>query len=167
MRRRLLLLLLPLLLVALAGCSRSPEAGNEAWFPLAAGHRWTYRVTTVSGAEAPERETLTLRTQGRETLVLDDQAAWVRRSDSGITYWLRSDDAGIRRVAQKSDMQVDPVADPADRFVLKAPFVVGTQWQAGTTPYLLMRTHEYPRELKHSHPNVPMTYTIEIGRAHV
>ena len=49
MRRRLLSLLLPLLVLALAGCSRSPEAGNEAWFPLAAGHRWTYRVTTEIG----------------------------------------------------------------------------------------------------------------------
>ena len=157
MRRRLL----PLLLIALAGCGRPPEAGNEAWFPLAAGHRWTYRVTTLSGADTSERERLTLRTQGRETLVLDDQPAWVRRSDSGVNYWLRSDEAGIRRVASKSDMQADPVADPAGRFVLKAPFVAGTQWQAGTTTYLLMRTNEYPRELKHSHPNIPMTYTIE------
>lgn len=151
----------PLLLLVLAGCGRSPDAGNVAWFPLEAGHRWTYAVTTRSGADGVERESLTLRTLGRETLVLDDQPAWLRRSDSGITYWLRADEAGIRRVAQKSDMQVDPVADPAGRFVLKAPFAVGTQWQAGTTTYLLMRTHEYPRELKHSHPNIPMTYTIE------
>jgi len=150
-----------LLLVALMGCSRTTDAGNEAWFPLAAGHRWNYTVTTVSGGDAPERERLTLRNQGRETLVLDDQPAWVRRSESGITYWLRSDDAGIRRVASKSDMQTEPVADSAGRFVLKAPFVVGTQWQASTTTYLLMRTHEYPRELKHSHPSIPMTYTIE------
>ncbi len=152
---------LPFFLVALAGCGRTPGAGNEAWFPLEAGHRWTYRVTTQSGADTSERESLTLRTLGRETLVLDDQTAWVRRSDSGINYWLRADEAGIRRVASKSDMQADPVADPAGRFVLKAPFAVGTQWQAPTTTYLLMRTHEYPRELKHSHPSIPMSYQIE------
>lgn len=149
------------ILIGLAGCGRSSDAGNEAWFPLAEGHRWTYRVTTLSGAGTSERETLTLRTLGRETLVLDDKPAWVRRSDSGISYWLRADEAGIRRVASKSDMQADPVADAPGRFVLKAPFAVGTQWQAPTTTYLLMRTHEYPRELKHSHPNIPMTYTIE------
>lgn len=152
---------LPLLFVALAGCGRSPGADNEAWFPLQAGHRWTYVVTTRSGPDASERESLTLRTLGRETLVLDDKTAWVRRSDSGISYWLRADDTGIVRVASKSDMQADPVADSPGRFVLKAPFAVGTQWQASTTTYLLMRTHEYPRELKHSHPNIPMTYQIE------
>ncbi|HEV6966130.1 MAG TPA: hypothetical protein VK305_12000 [Roseateles sp.] len=149
------------LLLVLAGCGRSPGTGSEAWFPLEAGHRWTYTVTTRSGADASERETLTLRTLGRETLVLDDQPAWVRRSDSGINYWLRADASGIVRVASKSDMQAEPVADGKDRFVLKAPFAVGTQWQAPTTAYLLMRTAEYPREIKHSHPRIPMTYEIE------
>lgn len=152
---------LPLLIAALAGCSRAPDAGNEAWFPLAAGHRWTYRVTTTSGADAPDRERQTMFTLGADTLVLDDKPAWQRRSDSGVNYWLRADEHGIVRVASKSDMQADPVADPPGRFVLKAPFTVGTQWQAPTTTYLLMRTAEYPRELKHSHPSIPMTYTIE------
>ncbi|MBV8037475.1 MAG: hypothetical protein JOY88_20705 [Pelomonas sp.] len=145
----------------LCGCGRSPGAGNEAWFPLEAGHRWTYVVTTRNGADTSERERLTLSTLGSDTLVLDDKPAWQRRSDSGASYWLRADDTGVYRVASKSDMQVDPVADAPGRYVLKAPFVVGTQWQAPTTAYLLMRTHEYPREIKHSHPAIPMTYQIE------
>ncbi|WP_457444071.1 hypothetical protein [Roseateles sp. P5_E4] len=145
--------------IALAGCSRAPE--GQSWFPLEAGHRWTYTVTTRSGADTSERESLTLRTLGSATLVLDEQPAWQRRSDSGVNYWLRADASGIVRVASKSDMQADPVADAPGRFVLKAPFVVGTQWQAPTTAYLLMRTAEYPREIKHSHPNIPMTYEIE------
>lgn len=152
---------LPLLIAALAGCGRSPGADNEAWFPLQAGHRWTYTVTTRSGADSVERESLTLRTLGAETLVLDDKPAWLRRSDSGINYWLRADEGGVVRVASKGDMQADPVADAPGRFVLKAPFVVGTQWTAPTTAYLLMRTHEYPREIKHSHPSIPMAYQIE------
>jgi hypothetical protein len=143
----------------LAGCSRAPE--GQAWFPLEAGHHWTYAVTTRSGADTSERESLTLRTLGAATLVLDDKPAWQRRSDSGINYWLRADDSGIVRVASKSDMQTDPVADAPGRFVLKAPFVVGTQWQAPTTAYLLMRTNEYPREIKHGLAPIPMTYQIE------
>ncbi|KQV88169.1 hypothetical protein [Pelomonas sp. Root1237] len=145
--------------MVLTGCGRTPE--SQSWFPLEAGHRWTYTVTTRSGADTSERESLTLRTLGSATLVLDDQPAWQRRSDSGVNYWLRADASGIVRVASKSDMQADPVADAPGRFVLKAPFVVGTQWQAPTTAYLLMRTAEYPREIKHSHPNIPMTYEIE------
>ncbi len=156
MRRHLLLI--PMLL---ASCGRSPDADSQDWFPLEGGHRWTYTVTTRSGAEAAERESLTLFTLGSDTLVLDDKPAWQRRSDSGVNYWLRADAGGVYRVASKSDMQVDPVADAPGRYVLKAPFVVGTQWQATTTAYLLMRTAEYPREIKHSHPNIPMTYQIE------
>lgn len=152
---------LPLLALALASCSRSPGAGNEAWFPLAAGHHWTYTVTTRNGSDVTDRETQTMFTLGADTLVLDDKPAWQRRSDSGVNYWLRADDSGIVRVASKSDMQTDPVADAPGRFVLKAPFVVGTQWQAPTTAYLLMRTNEYPREIRHSHAAVPMTYQIE------
>jgi len=154
MRRRLLFAL-----IVVAGCSRAPE--GQSWFPLEAGHRWNYTVTTRSGTDAPERESLTLRTLGSATLVLDDQPAWQRRSDSGVDYWLRADAAGIRRVASKSDMQAEPVADARDRYVLKAPYAVGTQWQAPTTAYLLMRTAEYPREIKHSHPSIPMSYEIE------
>ncbi len=154
MRRSLLLTM-----IAVAGCSRAPE--SPSWFPLEAGHRWTYAVTTRSGADAPERESLTLRSLGSAPLLLDDQPAWQRRSDSGVDYWLRADASGIRRVASKSDMQAEPVADARDRYVLKAPYTVGTQWQASTTAYLLMRTAEYPREIKHSHPVIPMTYEIE------
>lgn len=167
-RARLMLLFAPVtalvavvLVLMLASCGRSPGAENEAWFPLDAGHRWTYTVTTRSAADTSERESLTMITMGRDTLVLDDKPAWTRRSDSGVNYWLRVDDTGIYRVASKSDSQVDPVADVKERYVLKAPFVVGTQWQAPTTSYLLMRTNEYPREIKHSHPAIPMTYQIE------
>ncbi|MBW8848704.1 MAG: hypothetical protein JF607_27560 [Burkholderiales bacterium] len=154
MRQRVLMISM-----LLAGCSRAPE--GQAWFPLEAGHQWTYAVTTRSGADTSERESLTLRTLGSATLVLDDKPAWLRRSDSGINYWLRADDSGIVRVASKSDMQTDPVADAPGSFVLKAPFVVGTQWQAPTTAYLLMRTNEYPREIKHGLAPIPMTYQIE------
>ena len=148
------------LAAALVACQRAPSA--DALFPLAAGHRWTYRVTTRLGDDASERETLTLRTLGRESVpALGDAAAWRRRSDSGLDYWLRADASGIYRVASKSDLDPEPVPDQPHRFVLKAPYAIGTQWQATTTAYLLMRRSEFPREIRHTHPKVPMTYQIE------
>ena len=33
--------------------------------------------------------------------------------------------------------------------------------QASTTSYLLMRRNDFPREIRHSHPDIPMTYQIE------
>lgn len=147
------------LVVMLFGCSAG--APSDTLFPLEAGHRWTYRVTTQIGDDASERETLTLRTLGAESLPdLDTGTAFRRRSDSGTDYWLRADASGVYRVASKNDLQPEPVLDKPQRFVLKAPFVVGTQWQADTTTYLLVRRNEFPREISHSHPKVPMSYQI-------
>ncbi|MEP7299438.1 MAG: hypothetical protein ABI702_24915 [Burkholderiales bacterium] len=145
-------------LAMLTACQRS--APEQGWFPLDAGHRWTYRVTTRTDDDTSDRESLTLRTLGAESVPALGAPAWRRRSDSGIDYWLRADATGIYRVASKSDLDAEPVLDKPPRFVLKAPYVVGTQWQAATTAYLLMRRSEFPREIRHTHPGVPMTYTI-------
>ena len=144
----------------LAGCQQTTPA--DSLFPLEAGHRWTYRVATRSDEGTSDRETLTLRTLGAESVpALGGRSTWRRRSDSGIDYWLRADASGIYRVASKSDLDAEPKLDQPQRFVLKAPYAVGTQWQAPTTSYLLMRRNEFPREIRHSHPNVPMAYEIE------
>ena len=47
------------------------------------------------------------------------------------------------------------------RYVLKAPNVIGTQRQWTTTAYLLMRRNEFPRELRHTHPSIPMAYVMD------
>jgi len=147
-------------LMVVGGCPRT--APSDAWFPLEAGHRWTYRVTTQGEDGASERETLTLRSLGAQTVTaLGDAAAWRRRSDNGVDYWLRSDASGIYRVGSKTDLDAEPRPDKPARFVLKAPYEVGTHWQATTTSYLLMRRNEFPREIRHSHPSVPMAYQID------
>jgi len=147
-------------IVMLFGCTNSSP--SESLFPLEAGHVWNYRVTTRVAEDASERETLTLRTMGAENIPeLDTGRAFRRRSDSGTDYWLRADATGVYRVASKNDLQPEPVIDKPQRFVLKAPFTLGTQWQADTTSYLLMRRNEFPREIRHSHPKVAMNYSIE------
>ena len=149
------LAMLPLALpLALALASRQHEP-EDNFFPLSGGHRWTYQVNTEMDDGSAERESLTLRTLGREN------SAWRRRSDDGLDYWLKADPSGIYRVASKNDLEAEPRADKPARYVLKAPYAVGTQWQSGTVPYLLMRRNEFPRELRHKHPDVPMTYLIE------
>ena len=140
--------------IALTACDKA--AAPDALFPLTAGHEWTYRVTTRSGEDPIDRETLTLRSTGEEVVpALGGISAWHRRSDSGLDYWLKSDDTGIYRIASKSDLDPEPKPDKPHRYVLKAPYVIGTQWQSATTAYLLMRRNEFPRELRHTHPNIP------------
>ena len=145
--------------IGLAACSGKPP--GDALFPLDAGRAWTYRVTSTFENETTERETLTLRALGNEAVPALDGKAFRRRSDSGVDYWLRSDDKGVYRVASKNDLEAEAKPDKPERFVLKAPVVVGTQWQAPTTAYLLKRRAEFPPEIRHSHPAIPMQYRIE------
>ncbi len=145
------------LATTLAGCGQPP---GEGYFPLESGHRWTYRVTSEWENHTLERELLTLTTEGQERLETSG-STWRRRSDTGVDYWLKSDDSGIYRVAAKSDLEQDPRRDAAPRYVLKAPLAVGTTWRTDTTAYLLRRRQEFPPEIRHSHPAIPMNYTIE------
>jgi hypothetical protein len=140
----------------LAGCGASSPA--TGYFPLEKGHQWTYDQTTEWENNTLEHETIELTTLGSESL--EGSKAWRRRSASGVDYWLRSDDTGIYRVASKSDLDETPKPDAQRRYVLKAPLAVGTSWQATTTAYLLRRRQEFPPEIRHSHPSIPMTYTI-------
>ena len=143
--------------LVLAACT-APT--GEDLFPLERGHRWTYRVVSDWENQTREVETLVLSNQGEDS-VLASGPAWRRRSDSGVDYWLRKDGSGVYRVASKSDLDGEPRPDEAPRFVLKAPVAVGTQWQASTTAYLLRRRNEFPPEIRHSHPAVPMTYVVQ------
>ncbi len=146
--------LAPLLLAACQG-----RPAGDSYFPLEAGHRWQYEVSTERDNGAEQRETLELSTLGEETI--EGGPAWRRRSASGVDYWLRSDASGVFRVASKTDLEADPRPDPERRYVLKAPLAAGTEWQATTTAYVLERRADFPREIRHTHKPVTMTYTIE------
>jgi hypothetical protein len=153
MRTALVLLSLAALLT---GCSEPPGA---SLFPLDQGRTWTYRLTTEWENNTSEREVVVLSNEGRDS-ALDSGSTYRRRSDSGIDYWLRADDTGVYRVASKMDVEDLPNLDPKPRYVLKAPIAVGTSWPAPTTTYLLRRRADFPPEIRHSHPSVPMVYTI-------
>jgi len=144
-------------LAGLAGCSKPP---SESYFPLEAGHRWTYRVSSEWENGTFEREQFTLSNEGSDRLERSG-STWRRHSDSGLDYWLKSDETGIYRVAAKTDLEEDPRSDAAPRYVLKLPLAVGSSWRADTTAYLLRRRQEFPPEIRHSHPAIPMTYTLE------
>lgn len=155
-------LLLAACAVVAGGCHRASVDG--AWFPLDAGHRWVYRVTTRIEQSPVQTGTLTLVTLGEHEVELeggDTVRGWLRRGDDGIEYWLRADKTGIYRIASKSLSRAVAEPDAPPRYVLKAPYQVGTQWQATTTAYMLARKFDFPREVRYTYPAVPMTYRIE------
>jgi hypothetical protein len=144
----------------LAACSAAP--GDDALFPLAEGHRWTYKVSTaIDEPGVSQTEILVLANRGADTI--DGAVSWRRRSDSGIEYWLRSDATGIYRIASRNPLERDPQLDKPRRYVLRKPYAVGTEWEAPTTPYLLARKNEVPREVRYieKYKSLPMIYRIE------
>lgn len=159
MRRAALPALLGVLTaVLLVACGRS--SGPASLFPLEPGRRWVYDVASEYESNVVEHQTRTITTEGEDRLP-QGGSGWRRRSADGVDWWLRVDDGGVYRVATKSDLEPEPVADAQKRYVLKAPIAVGTAWQATTTAYLLRRRQEFPPEIRHTHPAVVMTYTIE------
>ena len=140
-----------------AGCSPPPV--TDSLFPLARGLRWDYDVRTEWENNTVDHETRTITNEGESRV--GEQTAWRRRSADGIEWFIRADASGVYRVAAKSDLDEAPAADPLPRYVLKTPVAAGTAWQSTTTAYLLRRRQDFPPEIRHSHPAVPMNYTIE------
>lgn len=142
-------------LALLAACS-GRDMGNE-WFPLRPGDEQTLAVTYRMD-EPREAEEWVMRVD--EPSVFQDQPVAVRHHSAGVSYYLRADDQGVRRIATRTDIDNEPTADADPMWVLKAPYVVGTEWTTVTVPYLLQRKNEHPRDLKHTH-KAQMTWRIE------
>lgn len=147
-----------LLGAVVAGCGQ-PAPSATPLFPLEPGHQWRFDVRIDWEGGGLEHETRELSTEPPTEVA--GQPAWRRRSADGVAWYLRHDATGIYRVAAKSDLQAEPTPDPAPRYVLKAPYTVGTGWQHPTAPYLLRRRADFPPEIRHTHPSVPMQYAIE------
>lgn len=141
--------------MSLAACGQR-NLGND-WFPLREGETWNLAVRYTTD-EPREPEQWTLRVQPPDTW--DGQPVAIRRHSAGVSWYIRVDDQGIRRVATRTDIDEQPIADTEPIWILKAPFVVGTEWTTHTVPYLIQRRNEHPRDLKHSHRAV-MTWRIE------
>lgn len=147
--------------LSLTACT--PSAQGPVWFPLRAGDVSRYAVT-YSGDVAHDSEVWTLRTQGPVTY--QGEALMQRHHSQGVAYLFKVDAQGVRRVALQTDLDREPQPDMPQRWVLKAPYQVGTEWTTPTVPYLLQRKNEYPRELKHTQKTL-MTWRIEETQASV
>lgn len=131
--------------LGLSACGPTP---GDGWFPLDAGHRQTYQVRyEVDGVVRDEVWTQTVR----GTATWDEAPVAVRHHSAGVEFYLKASDAGVQRVAVRAEVDDQPQADDPPRWVLKAPYAVGTEWSSPTVPYLLERRNEYPRELRHTH----------------
>ena len=146
------------LLGVVAGCSRRDS--EKSFFPLDQGRTWTYRITkNIDEATEPDIDHLSFAMKGPKQF--ESGPAQRRHSDNGVDYFLRSDEQGIYRVGSRNTLDENPTPDHPPRFVLKKPFVVGTQWQAATVPYLLQRRNEVPKEVRYTSKPIMMVYTIE------
>lgn len=145
---------------ALAVSSCSPKPEQDTYFPLQEGFSWTYRVTkNLDEAEEPSIDLLELSARGAQDV--DGKPALRRHSDNGVDYWFRSDASGIFRIASKNALDKELKTDNPPRYVLKKPYLVGTQWEANTVAYILQRKNEIPKEIRYTHKPVMMVYRID------
>ena len=133
------------LLLSAAACGRAP---SQDWFPLDEGVSQTYAVTTTREGDTMEAVWTQIMLAPQSWY---DEVVYPRRHSEGVTFLLKSDDKGLRRVALQADVDGAPIDDEEPRWVLKAPYRVGTEWSVLTVPYLLRRVNEYPNDLKYSH----------------
>lgn len=129
----------------------------QSYFPLDVGHRWQYALR-YEGEDAPPDEVLNINVD--RVVSLANRQVAVRRDALGVDYYIADDETGLYRIAKKIDTDDAPTLDAAPRYVLKKPFVVGTEWSAETLPYLIKRKSEFPRELRYTH-KATMSYRIE------
>ena len=147
---------LPLVgVICLEACT--PRSSQD-WFPLEQGTRHDYAVTQTGG-DAESTQQLNWRIELTRSYQRDGQSFYVRHHSEGVEFHLLADDKGLRRVATRLEIDQEATPDTEPRWVLKAPYVVGTEWATPTVPFFLMRKNEYPRELKNTHQAL-MTWTI-------
>lgn len=142
-------------LVPLAACA--PKADGEAWFPLSPGQRQTYAVITETDDGVRRDDTWTQTVTARRDW--EGQNVSVRHHSAGVEFYLAASPEGVRRVAVRAEVDAEPQPDEPVRWVLKAPYAVGTEWTTPTVPHLLQRRNEYPRELRNTH-RVQMQWRI-------
>lgn len=145
------------LALLLSGCS--PRGDDKSFYPLDDGRSWTYRVTkNLDDAAQADVDTVTFTMKGVQNLA--GGKAERRHSSNGLDYWLKSDATGIYRVASRGPLEENAKPDDPPRFVLKQPFVLGTQWQASTVAYVLQRRNMFPGELRYTQKPLMMVYAI-------
>lgn len=153
MRKKLIAIIcVPGLSATFAGCS----GNSDSYFPLSKGAHWEYKVAQKQGANETVSQ-LDIDSDG--SVKVGTQKASIRRASTGHMWAIATDAAGIKRVASRREVDDEFTSDADARFVLKAPFTVGSTWSAPTVPYLLARKGEFPPELIHAH-HATMTYTI-------
>lgn len=147
---RLFILLGSLLLAA---CGKEPPD----YFPLTEGLHWEYRVVTTT-RQGVERSAYAVDNLGQTDV--DDEDYWLRRSSTGIDYYLQRDASGIYRSGKRTLIEYTPRWDERQRYVLKQPFTVQTQWEAESHPYILQRLHPFEERFTRS-LRFLMNYRIE------
>ncbi|MFM1906755.1 MAG: hypothetical protein RLZZ591_432 [Pseudomonadota bacterium] len=131
---------------------------SEDWFPLQKGARYDYAVTQT-GADTESTQQLNWQIELTRIEQRDGRAVYVRHHSEGVEFHLLADEKGVRRIATRLEIDQEATPDADPRWVLKAPYVLGTEWTTPTVPFFLMRKNEYPRELKNTHQAL-MTWTI-------
>lgn len=153
-------LVVTIIAAAMAAACSNAGPGEPNLFPLNAGWKWTYEMTTTA-AGTTRVEPYTVENLGFKNYG-DGLEGFERRNSLGNFYLFRSDGAGIYRYGVRNEIEdtMRPDAVSPRRFVMKMPLAKGTSWQVPSVPYLMKRSFDWPFELRLTH-KIMLNYEIE------
>ena len=128
--------------MVVCGCSEELPSG---YFPLQQGLEWKYWVVSETPYERNESE---LQITNAGIWEVGNQQYHIRKTNTGNYYYIQDRQDGIVRSSKRTIIEAYPRLGVAERYVIKYPLQVGTQWSYKSKPYLLARHAPTVNELK-------------------
>lgn len=127
-------MVLGLMLAGAAACQRKP-AGDDTYFPLAAGRTWTYTMARDGMEEGEQPIELKVESLGPEE-VSGVRVTREKIEMGGDSHFLfvGVDERGVFRFATQSPGETAPSLDAERDYFLTAPLTVGTSWKGKGAP---------------------------------
>lgn len=127
-------IVLGLMLAGAGACQRKP-AGDDTYFPLAAGRTWTYTMARDGMEEGEQPIELKVESLGPEE-VSGVRVTREKIEMGGDSHFLfvGVDERGVFRFATQSPGEAAPSLDAERDYFLTAPLTVGTSWKGKGAP---------------------------------
>ncbi len=117
----------------------------QGYFPLEQGLSWEYEVERITPKERLESQLQIVNLGQRE---FEGEVYHVRKTSTGNFYYLQRNDDGVVRVSKRTIDEPYPRRGMQERYVIKYPVEVGTDWSYQVEPHLLERPVETRKTIK-------------------
>ena len=123
----------------------SCSSEKQEYFPLNAGKVWNYDVTINPGVEEKVKYKKTNFSLKKQKILLKGEEFLMQpivREDNSIYYYSKNKNGVLRKGIQFNG-NPDIKFEQDEKYVLKYPIKIGTEWNAQSKTYLILRRYAY------------------------